>query len=173
MAGVNIEITGLDAVQSKFKAMVDKGEDLSGVFGEIGERLLESTTQRFKQEEAPDGTPWAPLKKSTINRKLLKGVRKGNNGKRSSTIKSGRWKPQVFRNFGNLRILHESGNLQDTIAYQSDKQSVEVGSNRIYAATHQFGADDRKIPARPFLGLSEDDNQMIVELILQELDKTE
>ena len=39
--------------------------------------------------------------------------------------------------------------------------SVEVGSNLVYAATHQFGDPDRRIPARPYLGLSADDERDI------------
>lgn len=43
--------------------------------------------------------------------------------------------------------------------------AVEVGTNLVYAATHQFGDEKRRIPQREFLGLSPDDEQQINRLI--------
>jgi phage gpG-like protein len=44
-----------------------------------------------------------------------------------------------------------------------DGRRLRVGTNKVYAATHQFGRG--AIPARPFLGLSEEDVRDAVETL--------
>jgi phage gpG-like protein len=86
--------------------------------------------------------------------------------------------------------LRDEGHLYASITHRASPTSVEVGSNAIYAAIHQFGgtikAKDAKalrfrigdvwvtkesvtIPARPFLGIDDDDRQMIVETVADAL----
>ena len=48
------------------------------------------------------------------------------------------------------------GHLDDSIQFLVTGDSVETGSNLVYAAPHQFGLAERNIPERPFLGLSAD-----------------
>ena len=45
--------------------------DLTPLMENIGMALESSTRARFETETAPDGTPWQPLKESTINNKLV------------------------------------------------------------------------------------------------------
>ena len=126
--------------------------DLSPLMGSIGLGLEGSVRDRFSETSlAPDGTPWPPSIEATIE---------------------------------GRRTLVKSGNLADSITCRADRQSVEVGSNVLYAAVHQRGATIRKkhapklvfaiagvvytadeatIPARPFLGVSEEDGEMILE----------
>jgi phage virion morphogenesis protein len=90
-------------------------------------------------------------------------------------------------------ILKDTGRLRQSITYVAGDDQVEVGTNVIYAATHQFGATihaknapylvfrtpgggfARKkqvtIPARPFLGVSEADEAAIVDLAHDYLDE--
>ena len=46
-----------------------------------------------------------------------------------------------------------------------DGDQVTVGSVKEYAATHQYGDEERNIPARPYLGLSERDVGELGELV--------
>lgn len=76
------------------------------------------------------------------------------------------------------QILVESGLLRDSVTYQVSGDTVRIGSNRIYAAIHQFGgvikpkaakvlaftvggaavfARQVTIPARAFLGINAED----------------
>lgn len=55
---------------------------------------------------------------------------------------------------GGHSLLIGEGHLLDSIQYLVSDGQVEVGSNLIYASTHQFGDEDRNIEPRPFLGLS-------------------
>jgi phage virion morphogenesis protein len=61
------------------------------------------------------------------------------------------------------QTLVDTGRLLASITSNASRTSVEVGSNLIYAATHQFGRD--AIPARPFLGLSVDDGREIEAIV--------
>ena len=85
------------------------------------------------------------------------------------------------------KTLFEGGELNRSIASAAGAQQVEVGSNAPYAAVHQLGAavgslgfwagSDKNgrqmsvlspwgdIPARPYLGVSDEDEETIAELI--------
>lgn len=60
-------------------------------------------------------------------------------------------------------LLSSSGSLADSLTRWADAQQAQVGSNIIYAAIHQFG--DSNTPARPYLGLSDEDAQDIADVI--------
>lgn len=125
-------------------------EDTTPLMQDIGELLMESTKSRFPAGQAPDGTAWAPNAASTLARKK---------------------DPRPL--FGETRSLSSQ------IFSEVGKDQVEVGSNRIQAATMQFGAAAGEfgsmangspipwgtIPARPFLGISGEDQDGILELI--------
>ena len=55
---IKVEDQGVRAALNRLLAA---GEDLSPALRLIGERLAESTTQRFADSRAPDGAPWKPL----------------------------------------------------------------------------------------------------------------
>lgn len=114
------------------------------VFSAIGEELLLSTDARFDSQTDPGGRPWEPL-----------------------NSKYAEWK-RAFH--GHDRILKLRGYLRDTLHYQATDVSVAIGSNRIYSAIHQFGGQTGRehkttIPARPYLGVSDDDVAAILEII--------
>ena len=152
MAGASIKITLDDAaVLGAINRLLASGKDLTPLMRDIGEHLLNTTRKRFVDQEAPDGTPWAPLSENTKR------------GKRRNVEK----------------VLTESGILRGQLAYRANADRVEIGSPTVYAGTHQFGAETGAfgttssdtpipwgdIPARPFLGLSDDDERKIAELV--------
>lgn len=68
---------------------------------------------------------------------------------------------------GNI-LQGESGDLRSGITAESNNNQAIVGSNKVYAAIHQFGGmagrgRKVKIPARPFLQLTEQDEADILE----------
>lgn len=146
---INVELDDR-RLQRALSEMLQRGQDLSPALRSIGELLLNSTRERFVDEEAPDGTKWAELSDVTKARKK--------------------------RNVD--KILTERGYLGGSIAYRAGPDFVEIGSSRVSASTHQFGAKKGEfgsartslpgrsflqpipwgdIPARPFLGLSNRD----------------
>lgn len=140
-----------------------KAANLHPCLKNIGLHLEESTQQRFNKEEDPAGIHWAALKSSTLKRK--KGT----------------------------KILTESSGMRDSIISAVRNNGLRVGTNKVYAATHQFGRDkmpehkrtvttvfgkklkfpvwaqvrsyDPKIPARPFLGFSNTDREEIMAIM--------
>lgn len=138
----------------------------------IGEVVLRSTQDRFSSQVDPDGRPWQRLKASTIAAKALRGH--------------------------SDKILRQRGYLADSIRYQANESGVRIGTNRIYSAIHQFGGKTKPhvirpknkkalawpgarhptravnhpgsdIPARPFLGISRQDRERILEVVADHL----
>lgn len=150
MVSLVVEARGIEEVEQRLNALVRVGAELTPVMEDIGEYLLRTTRDRFVEEEDPEGNAWQPLSEATKARKR--------------------------RNVD--KVLTRDGYLRD-IVIRASRDSVEVGSPRIYAGTHQFGAERGSfgstgrgspipfgdIPARPFLGLSADDRDEIGELV--------
>jgi len=146
-ARIRVDVVGIRAAEIRLGRLAAAGRDLRPVFVQIGEYLVGTTKNRFRDQRAPDGTPWAPLSESYRERK-----------KRNQD-----------------KILTLDGFLGGQISYRASVDEVLVGSDRVYAGTHQFGAKKGSfgttsrgspipwgdIPARPFLGLSEEDRDVI------------
>ncbi|MCO6441341.1 MAG: phage virion morphogenesis protein [Nitrococcus mobilis] len=140
MAGVNIDVDDRE-IRRVLNALIRRAADLRPAFEDIGEALLNSTRDRFETQQAPDGSPWAPL--------------------------SPRYQARKRRNRDKILVL--DGYLMGLLRYQASDDELRVGTDRIYGATHQFGDPRRNIPARPFLGLSEEDRSMVLEVLREYL----
>jgi phage virion morphogenesis protein len=145
MAGsfVSVDVVGSNTLATHLNKLLTQVADVSPALREIGEHLLESTQDRMSQEISPDGQPWEPLQPDTLANK-------------SKTSQSN-------------KILRGYGTLADTLNYQLNGDQLMFGSNMEYAATHQFGRDSANIPAREFLGLSDDDETEIIEILQSHL----
>ena len=157
MTAVNIEldINELSRVLDKAVARLSRPKLM---FAEMGEELLAIHFARFTAQQAPDGTPWTPLKE---------------------------WYRESKKKNAD-KILTLDGHLSGTLRYQASDTGVVFGSDRPYAAIHQFGgtitAKNAKalnvqgrpvksvtIPARPWLGLSIDDEQRLLDIARKHL----
>jgi phage virion morphogenesis protein len=95
------------------------------------------------------------------------------------------WPPSIRVRHEGGRTLVLSGRLMQSVTYVASAHGVEVGTNAIYAAIHQFGGtivpvskpalafrllgkfvrvQKVTIPARPFLGLDHDDEAEILQI---------
>lgn len=151
---IRIEIND-DEVNAAFaRAMAAMG-DLTPFMQGAGLQLVRSTKDRMLRGEQPDGAAFAPRSQVTLERYARTGQRHGPH-------------PLNMEGFLIANIHHDAG-----------PDYLELGSNALQAAVMQFGAaqgqfgasigrDKRgrdhfhtipwgDIPARPFLGLSEDD----------------
>lgn len=152
------------AVLARLADITDHYEDLSPVMLAIGETLTESTKERISAGVSPDGTPFKPNAPATIDnihRRIIGGSQnKGRFAKAAATA-------------ANKKPLIDSGLLQDTIRYQliNGGKGVEVGTDRFSgewdggAAVLHFGSRDGKIPARPFIGISADDESDVLDIL--------
>lgn len=133
--------------------------DPVGLNKKIGEALVSSTKQRFEDEKAPDGTSWP------------KSIRAASSGGQT---------------------LSDKGHLKNSINAHATATSVEVGTNIKYAHVHQDGMEIKAknakclrfqaggrwvkkkkvtIPARPFLGISDDDMEEIDGTIIDHIEE--
>ncbi|HAE45847.1 MAG: phage virion morphogenesis protein [Tistrella sp.] len=157
MAGAGL--TTVDNLTGPLQALARGLTHPADLIANLGAALVASTKDRFLTETAPDGSAWEAL-----NPLYAKG-KKG---------------PGILREGGAM------GGLMSTIVWQADgDRRLEVGTNRIYAAAHQFGAiivpktaaqlvfemagrlfaaDIVVIPARPYLGLSQEDAEDMLDL---------
>lgn len=143
-------------------------EGLKAPLTAIGELLAESTRQRFAAGTAPDGSRWAPNAESTYLGLLGKGDGRKKDGKVGAR--------GVNKVMGKKPLV-ASGQLAGSIRHQllPGGTGVEVGTNRFAdawdggAAVHQFGSRDGRIPARPFLGLSDADETGVMAILNRHL----
>jgi phage gpG-like protein len=155
----------------ELKRLLAAVQDPSPALREIGEVLTRSTKERFRSERDPDGQPWEQNADST----LLNYLRKRQGLSKRKTATGGRTLTQRgARALGAKQILTDRGDLADSIAYQLEDggKAVAVGTSRIYAAMQQFGGTTAEhpqlwgdIPARPFLGISDDDEADILAIL--------
>lgn len=127
------------------------------LFQDLGKYLVESTLQRFPTGRAPDGSVWAPKSPTTL---AAYGARKTNR-------------------LDTRPLFGPSGLLSQNIFSQAFPDRVEWGSDRVYAAVQQFGAGKGafgqtsrggpipwgNIPARPFLGISAEDEPLMLDIV--------
>lgn len=154
-----------EAVLARIAEISARIGDLSPAMLAIGEALTESTKERFDSSTAPDGTRWKPNSQATVLSVL--------NRISGAYTKKGKISAKGTKAAIGKRPLVDTGLLQDTIRYQllSGGNGVEIGTNRFSgewaggAAVHQWGSQDGKIPARPFLGLSGDDEATVLDIL--------
>lgn len=145
MAGTRLDVAFDDAgTTRRLNQLLARLDDPKPLFNDIGEYLLQSHDDRWDQQQAPDGSAWKPLSEKYAARKERK-------------------RP-------NAGILTYDELLR-RLVYQASDSGLELGTNRIYGATQQFGDPDRNIPARPFLGLSGEDETEIAAIVEDYLDQ--
>ena len=115
--------------------------NLTPLMQAIGSVLEGSTRQRFADKQSPNGVAWAVLMPSTVKAKN-----------------------------GRSNILVDSGDLIRSITFHASNDSVVVGTDRPYGKYHQTGTKKAngttKMVARPWLGLSQQDQFDINDLIV-------
>ncbi|KHT33660.1 phage virion morphogenesis protein [Pectobacterium carotovorum] len=122
--------------------------------GTVAKALRGSQQQHIKQQQAPDGTPYAPRKAQPI---------KG---------KKGRVKRQMFQKLRTAKYLKAKGT--------ADAASVEfIGRVQRMARVHHYGLRDRpnrnsndvQYEARPLLGFNQEDIAQVEALLMEQLAK--
>lgn len=143
MSGARVIVGG--NARPALKAALEslKGDRAELMLRDIGEYLVNSTRERARRHVSPSGQRWQPL--SPAYKAYKQRKRPG--------------KPILefdFHMLGDMFSAHPEGT------------TLLVGTNAVYGATHQFGRG--KIPARPFLGLSDADLAEIDLLVEDHLD---
>ena len=162
---IRVEINE-DAISAALARLGAAVEDMTPLMQDLGELLIESTQENFRTGQSPDGVPWAPKSMATMEA-YRRSEAKGLNGPVPADP-----------------LIGPSKSLSSTISYQAGPNSVDWGSNMIYAAVMQLGAHAGEfgarvgrnskgrdfimsipwgdIPARPFLGIGDEDRPLIL-----------
>lgn len=127
---IKIDAKELNHVLDK---LFEKTSDLRPLMKNIAGIMADAVEENFKQEGRPD--KWAELAESTIKQRKKKGYWPG-------------------------KILQLRGELAASITRKHSENTAIVGTNKTYAAIHQFGGKAGKnkkveIPARPYLNVGE------------------
>ena len=124
--------------------------NISPVLKVIGEDLKESSQQRFVSKTGPDGQKWDDNSDVTIDLK----------GRNDPLVGEGTLGEQI-----NATLIGDD--------------TLEIGSSMNYAAMQQFGGNKSEfpflwgdIPARPFLGISDEDEANILATIEEFLNES-
>ena len=166
MAGSFIEISAnTPEITAALRELQGAIQDLTPAFRDIGEAMLNSTRKRFEDSVAPDGSAWAPLSEAT----LIGRARRASGGHLTDRRynKEQRWTKSAAMAYAFAKPLIDRGHLMGTLNYQATAREVRIGTPLIYGATHQFGRG--AIPARPFLGLSQSDEQELLDILNEHL----
>lgn len=133
---------------------------------DIGEHLTETTKRRFDSGTAPDGSKWPANSAATILEYL--------GGYKGSHTKAGKLSAKGISRMGSKKpLIGETRSLMSTIDYRLRGNDVlEIGSPMIYSGMQQFGGSKSTfpnlwgdIPARPFLGVSDEDERSILDIV--------
>lgn len=149
---IRIEVDS-ERVVTSLRNLIALGRNTGPVMADIAALGESQTTRRFRDETGPDGQKWKP----SLRARIIGG-----------------------------RTLSKDGHLAASISGRHGRDFAEWGVNRIYAAIHQFGGEIRAkggslrfrlanggfatvqkvtMPARPFLGVSDDDADDILSII--------
>jgi len=172
MFNIDLKIEDKD-IQDGLKELQGKIENMRPVMVEVSETMLKKVHENFDAEGRP--VKWAMISDKTRKQREKSKVRtrdkEGNQIKYKRGEKKGQYKTRNVKPTWPGKILQVSGLLMDSISTDADENSASVGTNKIYAATHQFGAPDRNIPGRPFLVLTDNDLNEIQDDIVKWMEK--
>ena len=170
MASIKINIHD-GGLQRKLNALEAAATNKTPLYAAIGAALRTRILLCFKLGIDPWGTPW---------RAIRFRAPAGSNDKRGRFRPSEKGRGQIEANRSGSagKPLVDTGALRSSIAVKADGQGVTVGTNKVQAPVHQFGATIRPksagrlafpgpngmvifakkvtIPARPFMPLRRD-----------------
>ena len=152
MAGahIDIDVVGLERVQRVIARLSEASQDVDPILRDIGEYLLAETKDRFATEADPSGRPWEALMPAYAEEKRKRRPNAG---------------ILVYDNF-----------MRGTLAYVVSGGELALGTNLPYGARQHFGFSGPDSlgrtfdhPARPWLGVSGEDESEIVNILREHL----
>jgi phage virion morphogenesis protein len=167
-AQIKVDFSGLGSIAAGFRALQKLGHEPAPMLRAIGVALRIETAKRFENAQDPKGQPWKPWSRGYAAITESRSILRGKSG---------------------------DGGLLGSLAIKVEGATVRLGSNKIYAGVHQFGATivpvNKKalfffirgasghvfgihakkvtIPARPYLGFGPADRTAVAEIVHREL----
>lgn len=117
---VQIEISGMEAIQAQLQRLQGMVGDLTPVMGEIGQKVETNIRNRFETKTAPSGHAWEPYKaiSAAIHRARTGSAPTGS-------------------------LLQRTVKLQGSAEHHAGADFVEVGLSNKVAQYHEFGTAGR------------------------------
>jgi phage virion morphogenesis protein len=133
-ASISFDLKEVDAVKKLLAGAALDTADRGRLLQSIGVEMEAGTQERFDTKQSPEGNAWKALAQKTAAYYAGKG-----------------WTARS--------ILVGEGTLRDSVTSEvrSGAWSTLVGAAMKYAAVHQSGWPKKNIPARPYLGVSQND----------------
>jgi phage virion morphogenesis protein len=146
MGVVNLKVAPMSAagITQSLQRTIDRTHNLYPLMADIGQYMVRSTQNRIlREKKSPKGDRWAELAQSTIDSK------------------------------GHSSILFLTGDLAKGISVEDvSNTNVTIRSDSEYGSFHQKGwkhhgrpGRTKRVPARPFLGVSEENKRRIKKML--------
>lgn len=179
MTGIRIDLEISDGeAREGLAALLQRMDRKQPFFKSVGERLLSSASDRFRSETDPQGRPWVSLKPATIRARERDGqtpitiLRSNRKGKSASSL-AGSINYEATEDgveIGSPVVYAAIHQLGGTIQRPERQAKVYMAGRRFVKKTQAnqdrdvtIPAHSITIPARPYLGLSRDDETGIRE----------
>ena len=163
---IKVSMIGKGALEKAIKGIIKANENPGREFQLVSRRMLKMQRQHFKDQKGPTDISWAPLKAATLAQRRAGKVRKRYGAPIARAILEQGAEAVGIR--GPV-ILRDTGRLVNSLATKSGQTEAIVGTNVKYAATHQFGDEKRKNPARPFLNITTAERKELTRMITDPL----
>jgi len=157
-----LETTGAQAIERSLAGLVTKFGDIEPLMTDIGVYLESATIERFDNETAPDGSRWTPSARA----KRDSGKTLTDTAQLRSSITSEASGSSVAVGTNKIYArIHQLG-FDGTIQVKGHKRTIHEAFGRSLKAPVTFDVDPFErllnMPARPFLGLSAEDETEIL-----------
>lgn len=187
MTGISIKAELRDPqARNSLRDLLDRMDNRRPFYSAVGNLLVGSTGENFRTETGPDGRPWTPHRPSTIKARTRKGqlpltiLRSNSKGMSGSSLAgsinyvasddevrvgSPKQTAAIHQLGGTIKRKARKGKI-----YRMKAEDGQVGRRFVKKdkANHITDVDipayTIKIPARPFLGISAEDQISILEL---------
>jgi phage virion morphogenesis protein len=172
MAGVSTRLTGLEDALGALGRAASQAEHPRGLYENVGMSLVVSTQRRFELGVGPDGSPWPPSMRALAEggKTLIDTARL----MQSITYEATDSGVDVGTNVVYAAIHQLGGTIHQGARQQviHFKRNSKTGHTRFTKANakatfaQKVGIGERTIvmPARPFLGIDQDDEREIATL---------
>lgn len=187
MTGIRLTLNA-EELASELERIEKVASRPAAIYDAIGAHLVFSTQRRFETETGPDGAPWQRLSPRTANRRIGRRQRGYANILRQST--------RLYRSISHVAdergvewgtnveyaAIHQLGGeikqperqqrlFLKTIRRKGAARTrfVSPGTKNAMERDVAIKAHTIKIPARPYLGVSQADRQRIAEIVAEQL----
>lgn len=187
---MEIEPGHLDSLDAGLDRLQQLGRSPRHLWQAVGAYGENSTRLRFRNQEAPDGTPWKPsqrasksggktlvisgrLRGSISHQVRADGVSWGTNAVYARIHQlGGEIQRAAFSSWARLRT-----NASGTLLRQKNHEHLAVFAKathkRVHAKPYTVAAHTIHVPARPFLGVNSADGDEIMRLAVTAVDNTQ